>query len=129
MSVLVDSSVWIQAQNPRSKEFDVLKQMIKNKELIFITDFIQVEVSQGAKTEELFIKIWDSFLGFPKLTITDNLWLQSAHNYFKCRKKGTTPTTIDCMVATLSKEFNVPLWTVDKQLKSLKNIIGFEIHS
>lgn len=103
--------------------------MIKSNELIYITDFIQVEVSQGAKTEELFIKIWDSFLGFPKLTITDNLWLQSAHNYFKCRKKGATPTTIDCMIATLSKEFNVPLWTLDKQLKDLKNIIGFEVHS
>lgn len=127
MSVLVDSSVWIQAQNPKCKECLELKRMIKNNELIYITDFIQIEVSQGAKTEELFYKLWDSFIGFPKLSISEEIWLKSALNYYKCRKKGKTTSTIDCLIATLSKEFETPLWSADKGLNSLSDLIGFEI--
>ncbi len=125
MSVLVDSSIWIQAQNPRNGECIHLKKLITQGELIYITEIIQVEVSQGARNEELFFKIWDSFLGFPNLKVTDDIWLKSAQNFFKCRKKGITPTTIDCLIATTAKYYDVPLWTADKGMKLLSQIVGF----
>ncbi len=103
--------------------------MIKNNELIYITEMIQVEVSQGAKSEEIFAKLWDSFLGFPKLEIKEEHWLKSAQNYFRCRKRGFTPSTIDCLIATISKETQTPLWSADKRLLHLNTLIGFEIWS
>lgn len=128
MAVLVDSSVWIAASNPRNKECLVLKRLIQKNELIYITRPIQVEVCQGAKSEEEFHKLWDALLGFEFLEITTKQWGISSWNYFRLRKKGKTLSTIDCLIGTLSSEYGVPLWTLDKTLKAAHAIIGFDLH-
>ena len=127
MAVLVDSSVWITAQNPVRKECLKLKRMILNEELIYIVRPIQVEVCQGARSEEEFHKLWDSFLGFEFLEVTDRIWGLSAWNYFKCRKKGVTLTTLDCLICTIAREYQVPLWTLDKVFKRAQPLVGFEL--
>lgn len=127
MAALVDSSVWIAAQKSTTTEFFHLKKMIQENESLYTCSFIQVEVSQGARTEELFHKIWDSFLGFPHLEMTEDIYIRSAIHYFQCRKKGLTLTTIDCLIATLAKYYDVPLWTLDKGLLKSHRVINFKI--
>ena len=130
MAVFIDSSVWISASNPRNKEASILKKMIISNELIYVCHLIQVEVSQGARSEAEFHKVWDSFLGFSFLDMRDPiLWQISAWNYLRCRKKGLTPTTADCLIATLSSEYKVPLLTLDHFFKKAQPIIGFELFS
>ncbi len=127
MAILIDSSVWITAQNSKNPECLALKRLIAHDELIYTTRLIQVEVCQGAKSEDIFHQLWDSFLGFEMLTVEDSLWGQTAWNYFKCRKKGYTVTTIDCLIATLGHEYAVPIWTMDKHFKKIQPILGFEL--
>lgn len=126
MAVLIDSSVWIAAASAKNKECLALKRLIKANEAIFIAQPIHVEVCQGARTEEEFHKLWEAFLGFEILEITDRHWGLSAWNYFRCRKKGLTVSTIDCLIATLAKEYRIPLWTLDKAFPKMRGIIGFE---
>lgn len=126
MAILIDSSVWIAGQNPKNSECLHLKRMIAKDELIYTAKPIQIEVCQGAKTEELFHKLWEGFLGFEFLPIEDRHWGLSAWNYFKCRKKGLTVSTIDCLIATLSREYQVPLWTLDLHFEKIRPVIGFE---
>ncbi len=126
MAVLIDSSVWISGAKPQNKECLALKRLIHKNELICVIRPIQVEVCQGARTEEEFHKLWESFLGFDFLEITDRLWGLSAWNYFKCKKRGIHPSTLDCLIATLSKEYSVPLWTLDQGFKKMQILIGFE---
>jgi len=126
VAALVDSSVWISAQDPSKKECLKLKRMILNNELIYLIRPIQVEICQGARSEEGFHKLWDSLLGFDFLEVTDRLWGLSAWNYFRCRKKGVTLTTLDCLIATVAKEYRVFLWTLDKNILRSKSIIGFD---
>ncbi|MFZ4405349.1 MAG: type II toxin-antitoxin system VapC family toxin [Pseudobdellovibrionaceae bacterium] len=128
MSVLVDSSVWIAAQSVKNKECLQLKRLIKNRESVFVALPIQAEVCQGARGETEFRKLWDAFLGFPFLELTDIHWHLSAANYFNCRKKGVTPTTLDCLIATLAKQYDVPLWSLDKNIERMRPIIGFDIY-
>src|SRR5207247_374110 len=109
----IDSSVWIAASSPRNKECAQLKRMIKGNARIFLTRFIQVEVCQGARTPEEFHRLWESFLGFEFLEIEDRHWGLSAWNYFRCRKKGITTATLDCLIATLAVEYRLPLWSID----------------
>jgi predicted nucleic acid-binding protein len=128
MSVLVDSSVWIAAQSTKNRECLLLKRLIKDRELIFVALPIQTEVCQGARSEIEFRKLWDAFLGFPFLELNETHWLISAVNYFNCRKKGITPTTMDCLIATLAKQHDVPLWSLDKNLERMQSVIGFRVY-
>ena len=128
MAVLIDSSVWIAGQNSKNSECIMLKRMIASNELIYIAKPIQTEVCQGAKSEELFHRLWDSFLGFEFLEIEDKHWGLSAWNYFKCRRAGLTVTTIDCLIATLAREFQVPLWSLDRHFEKIQPIVGFEMY-
>lgn len=128
MAVLIDSSVWISGSNPKNKECLALQRLIKQNELIYVTRPIQVEVCQGAKTEEEFFRLWDAFLGFEFLDINTRNWGTSAWNYFRLRKKGKTLSTLDCLIGTLSAENGIPLWTLDKELLGAHSVIGFDIY-
>ncbi len=127
MAVLIDSSVWIAAANPKNRECLRLKRLILHNELIYVSRPIQSEVCQGAKTEEQFHQLWDAFLGFEYLEISTKIWGISAWNYFRLRKKGKTLATIDCLIGTLSSEYGVPLWTLDKSLQKAHSVIGFDL--
>jgi len=122
--ILVDSSVWIAAQNSRNSECLKLKRMIREGSDLAIIRAIQVEVTQGARTEELFQRLWEGFLGFKILEIEERHWLESALNYFNCRRAGLTVGTLDCLIATVARSNNAKLWTVDKQLRRVANTIG-----
>ena len=128
MAVLVDSSVWIAGANPRNKECLALQRLIKRNELLYVTRPIQVEVCQGAKTEEEFHRLWDAFLGFEFLEISTRIWGTSAWNYFRLRKKGRTLSTLDCLIGTLGSEYGIPLWTLDRNLRDAHSIIGFDLY-
>jgi predicted nucleic acid-binding protein len=72
---------------------------------------------------------WDiqsSNIGLPTLELTDVLCGHSAYNYFSCRKKGLTLSTIDCLIATLAGQNKIPLWTLDKTLRKAAPLIGCE---
>jgi predicted nucleic acid-binding protein len=128
VAVLIDSSVWIAASSSKNREYLALKRLIKSSELIYISHPIQVEVCQGARTAEEFQKLWEGFLGFAFLEISDAVWKWSALNYFKCRKKGLTISTIDCLIATLAREYRVPLWSLDQVFPKIQNLVGFELY-
>lgn len=129
MGVLVDSSVWIDASRKSSKLGPKLSKLILGEETVFYTKIIQTEVAQGARTHTEFQTIWENFLGFDELVVWDEHWEQSAWNYFRCRKKGLTTSTVDCLIATLSVTYRVPLWTHDKLFLQLQPIIGFDLYS
>jgi predicted nucleic acid-binding protein len=127
MSVLVDSSVWIAAASAKNKECLELKRMIKSNELIYTALPIQVEVCQGAKTEQEFYQLWEGFLGFQFLEISDAHWHLSGLNYFKIRKKGITLSTIDCLIATLAAFYRIKLWSLDKVFVKIQPHLGFDL--
>lgn len=127
MAVLVDSSVWIAASNPKNKECLALKRLIHQDEKIALVDLIQLEVCQGARTEEQFQRLWDAFLGFHFLPIEKHHIGLSAYHFFRCRKKGITIGTIDCLVGTIAAANQVPLWTLDKNLIRAAPLIGIDV--
>lgn len=127
-AVLIDSSVWIAAANSKNKECLQLKRMLLKNTSICVLKPIQVEVCQGARTEDEFHRLWEAFLGFDFLEITDKHWGLSAWNYFKCRKRGITVSTLDCLIATLAREHQIPLWSLDKVFHQIQPIIGTELY-
>ncbi|MCX6119257.1 MAG: PIN domain-containing protein [Proteobacteria bacterium] len=129
MSVLVDSSVWIDASKPRGKSKEALASIIEVGDIICYTNPIQTEVCQGAKSQLEFAKLWDAFLGFQLLPVREHHWELTAWNYFRCRKEGVTVATVDCLVATIAQSYRIPLWTLDKLFTKIQPIIGFDFYS
>lgn len=127
MSVLVDSSVWIDAAKPTSKNKRRLSELIHSEEIICYSNPIQAEVCQGARTQREFEKLWDAFLGFHPLEVKKSHWEQTAWNYFRCRKKGISVSTIDCLIATTAQSYRVPLWTLDKVFTKMQPVLGFDL--
>lgn len=125
-AILVDSSVWIAASKHSNPECLQLKRLINKNVPICLIKPIQVEVCQGARSDELFHQIWESFLGFDFLEITDRHWGISAWNYFRCRRKGLTLNTLDCLIGSIAQDYKIQLWTLDKTLLKAAPIIGFE---
>lgn len=124
--MLVDSSVWIAAASPRNPECAALKRMIAGGELLHVTRLVQMEVSQGARDANQMQRLWDSFEGFPALVLEDRHYALAATHYFRCRKRGVTPSSVDCLIATLAADYHVPLWTLDAGFDDLQPVIGFE---
>lgn len=128
MDVLVDSSVWIAADRPRSKEHKQLIAMINgNTHNACVCALIRTEVCQGAREQGQFDLLWNGFKGYVDLPILEEHWEQSAWNFFRCKKRGLTLSTIDCLIATLSSSYRVPLWSIDKVFKHMHDVVSFEL--
>lgn len=126
--MLVDSSVWISAAKSGTPESKKLKALLLDQSVeIFSSKIIQLEVSQGARTNEQFTVLWEGFENLRLLSIEDTHWKQSAINFFKCRKKGITISTIDCLIATLAQQYNRSLWSLDKVFKQVAPVLGIEV--
>jgi predicted nucleic acid-binding protein len=128
VAILIDSSVWIAADQKRLPEHKRLRAMIEADELIVTCLPIQVEVCQGARTKAEFDYLWNAFLGFDRLEIRPEHWEASAWNYFRCRESGVTPSTVDCLIATLAHAYRVPLWTRDKSFRAMQPIVGCDLY-
>ena len=104
MSLIVDSSVWIDCFNPNIKtpEKDILKQMILTDYPIFLCPVIYQEVLQGIKEEKIFQQIKFIF-GHYRMINIDMMFVTNyaVDLYRRLRKKGITiRKSVDCLIAS-----------------------------
>lgn len=59
MSVMVDSSVWIDSSKPNGQSRRKLSSIINGQDIVCYTNPIQTEVCQGARTRREFDQLWD----------------------------------------------------------------------
>lgn len=126
--MLVDSSVWINAQDTNKRECLTLKRLIQANERLSVCAVIVTEVCQGARSEKEFLRLQEAFLGFEWLNESNEVWSESAWNYFRARRNGLTLGTIDCFIATLAKRHRQTLWSADKIFVPLQKIVGFDLY-
>jgi predicted nucleic acid-binding protein len=61
-----------------------------------------------------------------KLAARGRHWDLAAWNYYRCRKKGITLSTLDCLIATVAKEYGVEFWSLGRSFERIAPIIGME---
>lgn len=126
--MLVDSSVWIFAAKSGTSESKLLKSLLQDQtQEVHTCKIVQLEVSQGARTRDQFSVLWEGFQSLKMLQIQDVHWQMSALNFFKCKKKGLSISTVDCLLATLAQQYHVPLWSLDKVFMKMAPILGVEV--
>jgi predicted nucleic acid-binding protein len=104
MSIIVDTSVWIDAFNPNIKtpEKDVLVQLIQNDNAIYLCPVIYQEILQGIREDKTFKRI--KFILQQYRMINIDLMYVTNHAvdlYRYLRKKGITiRKSIDCLISS-----------------------------
>ena len=129
MSLLVDSSVWIDyfngAVTPQTDHLDNLL----GSELVVTGDLILAEVLQGFKQDREFELARDILLKMPVMAMVGReIAEQSAENYRHLRKKGVTVRkTIDCLIATFCIENNLTLLHADRDFDPFEQYLGLKV--
>jgi predicted nucleic acid-binding protein len=129
LSLLVDSSVWIDFFNGIiTPETDFLYDALGESSII-MGDLILAEVLQGFRHEKDFVSARDALGKFPVLGMLGReIALQSASNYRLLRSKGiTVRKTIDCLIATFCIENDLELLHSDRDFDPFEKYLGLNV--
>lgn len=127
--ILVDTTVWIDFFAARSlPHVVVLETIIKRRENICICGIILTEVLQGIRQDTEFRKTRDLFNSLILLPMPYTVFLRSADIYRKLRKIGITiRKPLDCMIASVAIENDIPLLRNDKGFQPIEKHCGLKV--
>ena len=113
MSIIVDSSVWIDGFNPKitTPQKEILKQLIQKDYPIFLCPIIYQEVLQGIREEKMFNQIKFILQQYRMLNIELMFVTNYAVDLYRhLRKKGITiRKSVDCLIASYAIIANIPI--------------------
>ena len=124
--VLIDSSVWIDFFSARPlPHVAAMESIIEHREDICICGIILAEVLQGIRNDIEFRKTKELLNTLIFLPMQYTVFLRSAEIYRKLRKKGiTVRKPLDCMIASVAIENNIPLLHNDKDFQPIEKYCG-----
>lgn len=129
MTILVDSSVWIDYFNGTpTAETDYLDQILGWRDIV-VGDLILAEVLQGFRQEKEFYRARNALLKFRVASMVGTeIALQSAMNYRFLRSQGITiRKTMDCLIATFCIENELHLLHSDRDFNQIATILPLAI--
>jgi len=129
LSLLVDSSVWIDYfSGNTTPETDYLNAIL-GESVVFVGDLILAEVLQGFRQESDFKLARDALLKFPIVEVLGRkIAIQSASNYRLLRSKGiTVRKTIDSLIATYCIENDLELLHSDRDFEPFEEYLGLRV--
>ena len=130
MMILVDTTVWIDFFAARSSGHVVaLENLIRNREDICICGIVLTEVLQGIRKDSEFKKTRDLFNILLFLPMPYPVFLKAAEIYRSlCRKGITIRKSVDCMIASVALENDIPLLHNDKDFEAIEEHYGLKCY-
>jgi hypothetical protein len=130
MMVLVDTSVWIDFFAARSSDHVVaLENLIINRKDVCICGIVLTEVLQGIRKDSEFKKTRDLFNNLLFFPMSFSVFLKAAEIYRDLRRKGITiRRSVDCMIASVAIENDIPLLHNDKDFKAIEEHCGLKCY-
>ncbi len=127
--VLVDTTVWIDFfsanLNPHA---NALEKLIAHREDICLCGIILTEILQGIRDDSEFKKTRDLLANLIFLPMTYSAYLSSAEIYRALRRKGITiRKSVDCMIAAVAIEHEIPLLHNDKDFIPIEKHFGLKV--
>ena len=128
MMVLVDTTVWIDFFSTRSDpHVKALEKLIVDREDICICGIILTEVLQGIKKKNELRRTRDLFGSLIFLPMRYSSFLRSAEVYRKLRRRGIIiRKSLDCMIASIAIEHEIPLLHNDKEFLPIEKGFGLK---
>ena len=128
MMILVDTTVWIDFFSARSyPHVKALENLILNREDICLCGIILTEVLQGIRDDSEFSRTRDLLANLVFLPMQYSVFLRSAEIYRNLRRKGITiRKPVDCMIAAIAIEHEIPLLHNDKDFIPIEKHFGLK---
>ncbi len=126
--VIVDTTVWVDfllAQATR--QVVALESFLQEGEDICICGLILTEVLQGIRNESEYQRTKARFDNLIFLPMTYATFVKSAELYRSLRGQGITiRKSVDCLIATVAIEHDIPLLHNDKDFDPLEEHCGLK---
>jgi predicted nucleic acid-binding protein len=133
MQVLVDTSVWSVALRKQTITAELqpyiqaLTALIANARTA-IFGSIRQELLSGIKSQTQFIKLKSYLQAFPDLQLDTGDFELAAELFNRCRSHGVQGSHIDFLIAAVSINRDIPVFTLDQDFKSYAKYINLKLY-
>jgi predicted nucleic acid-binding protein len=129
LTILIDSSVWIDFFNGKPSPAALyLRQELGSRQFL-VGDLILAEVLQGFRNLKDFQTARTAMLVFPVVALVGpQMAMQSAQNYRLLRSRGkTVRSTIDCLIASYCIANEYSLLHADRDYSYFEEYLGLHV--
>lgn len=124
-SVLLDTSVWIDALQGRTPHIVKITQELLNEDRILTCGPVIFEIKRGLRPPERK-KILPLFDALIRLSVDETIWDAGGDLDASLRKKGITIPPMDVLIAQVCLHHKVFLFTLDEHFRSVPRLKIFE---
>jgi predicted nucleic acid-binding protein len=126
---LVDASVWIDflaaRQTPQTVE---LKRLLSEGHRVYTCGIVLTEVLQGIRHDEDYRKTAERLDELKYLPMRRRMFLAAADIYRRLRRRGITiRKSVDCMIAAVAIEYDLPLLHNDRDFDPIAAHCGLKV--
>lgn len=127
--IIVDTSVWIDFFHGKdSPEVHMLEWILAAGEDICVCGVILAEVLQGIREDEDYRETLSRFESFLFLPMNQRTFVKAAELYRILRHKGITiRNAVDCMIAAVAIEHDIPLLHHDRDFGPMAEHCGLKV--
>jgi len=124
-SILLDTSVWIDALRGKTPQSIAVTQALLNDDRIFTCGPVLFEIKRGLRPPDRK-KILPLFDALIRLSVDESIWDAAGDLDASLRKKGITIPPMDVIIAQVCLHHEVSLFTLDEHFHSIPGLILFE---
>jgi hypothetical protein len=127
--VIVDTTVWIDFFSDKpSPEVQMLERFLTEGRDICLCGVILTEVLQGVREDNDCTKVLSRFDAFLFLGLNRRAFIKAAQIYRSLRRRGITiRKSVDCMIAAVAIEHDIPLLHNDRDFDPIEKFCGLKI--
>jgi predicted nucleic acid-binding protein len=126
---MVDTTVWIDFFGGKpTPEVQTLEHLIEIREDICVCGLILTEVLQGIRNDADYTLALSRFAAFLFLPIDQHTFVKAAEMYRHLRRQGITiRNAVDCMIAAVAIEHDIPLLHKDRDFNPIAEFCGLKV--
>jgi len=127
--VIVDTSVWVDFFRGRDvAHVAKLERLLEKSEDICTCGIVLAEVLQGIRSESEYARTLSRFNTFLYIEMSRNTFIRAAQIYRSLRQRGVTVSKpVDCLIAAVAIEHNVPLLHNDRDFDAIGRYSGLKV--
>ncbi|MDY7034588.1 MAG: PIN domain-containing protein [Thermodesulfobacteriota bacterium] len=120
-SVLLDTSVWVDALRGKTPEIFTATQRLLNDDRILICGPVIFEIKRGLRQKDRR-KVLPLFDALIRLSVDEAVWESAGDLDASLRRKGITIPPMDIIIAQVCLHHNAFLFTLDEHFRSVPRL-------
>ena len=121
--IVIDSSVWIAySNNIKTKEVEILNNLLKNQVEIAVTSIIILETIAGEWDLKKYKEIKETLESFDLIRVDHFTIMLAIEIYRKCEDIGKTMKYLDCMIAASCIQYDLEIFSSDKHFNIMADV-------